>query len=245
MLIADAEINRLRFYLSDKQWLSHEIDSICNLAWNDINEVILDIVSNAVADATEHAESIGADEFIEEIDVVETGNSYEIRTLSGRTDYSTERQKMLPHLIKNGKTAQDGSKYKIIPVKGEEQPRMPADTFSAMRARASAVEQVRESLQKYNEELRSAKAGKMAGKFRDIMREKIQKRSTISTQTESSEVKFRTASSKQDVNSDWVIPEKDIDMTEYLYDLNTRIEQSISSSVQLIIESYEREYGDV
>src|SRR5687768_16788256 len=159
MINPDAEINRLRYYLTQKNWLPHEVDQICDLVSRDVNEVILDIVASAVADATEYAESIGASEFIDEMDVIEVGGSFMVTTISGKLDYSQPEKQMLPHLLKNAKTSADGSRYRVIPVGGKKTETIPANIFSVLQDRQSRLREARAALQQYNEDTRSARAG--------------------------------------------------------------------------------------
>lgn len=246
MINPDAEINRLRSYLGQKNWMPSEIEEILDLASRDMNEILLDIISNAVAEATDYAVDIGAEEFVEDLDVIETGGSFMISTRSGKTDYSIPERKMLNDLVKNGKTAADGSKYKVIPVGKEDTTRQPRDIFTMLRQKESILQEARRSLNEQALDKRSVRAQHMAGHFRNVISRKLEER-VASVQpkkvTTTKQVEFRTASSNQDPNTSWVIPAKELDLTGYLMDMNKRVQDSIYSSVMLIVESYEKEFS--
>lgn len=245
MINTDAEINRLRSYLSQRGWMPNEIDEICDLAARDVNEVILDVISNAVAQATDYAIDLGAEEFLEDLDVVEIGGGYMIGTISGKTDYSIPERKMLPDLVKGGKTAEDGSKYRVIPVGNTKTIQQPRDIFTHLRQRASILEEARRTLNQQSLDNRSARAQKIAGEWRNIISRKMNERLASVKPKENTIVKqpeFRTASENQDENTQWVIPAKEMDMTGYLMDLNKRIQESIYSATMYIVDSYEKEF---
>lgn len=245
MINPDAEINRLRSYLGQRNWMPNEIDGILDLASNDINEIILDIVSNAVAEATDYAMDIGAEEFIEDLDVIEVGGGFMISTVSGKTDYSIPERKMLNNLLKNAEVSEDGNRYKVIPVGGIKKTSQSRDIFSVMRQRDSVLQEARSALNNQALNNRSARAQTMAGHFRNIIANKMSERMVSKPRVTETRVKpeFRTASDKQDENTQWVIPAKEMDLTGYLMDMNKRIQDSIYSSVMFIIESYEKEFA--
>ena len=245
MINPDAEISRLRSYLDQRDWMPAEIDDILDLASNDINEIILDIVSNAVAEATDYALDLGAEEFIEDMDVIEVGGGFMISTLSGKTDFSIPERKMLNDLLKNAKVSKDGNRYKVIPVGGTESSQQPRDIFTVMRNRDSMLQEARATLNNESLDRRSARAQTMASHFRNIISSKLKERVIPRDRQVETRVKpnFRTASDKQDENTQWVIPAKEMDMTGYLMDMNKRIQESIYSSVMFIVESYEKEFA--
>ena len=246
MINPDAELSKLRMYLQDKGWYGNEIEEIVDLASRDINNIMLDVISNAVAEATEHAEELGADEFIKEMDVVDFGGGFIITTLSGKTDFSTPAKKMLPDLVKHGKVSEEGHRYRVIPVGSKKEIKQPKNIFSSLQAQQLAQQEARASLLESNIDNRSTRAKHMADHFRSIMSRRLddmRAQSGPKTYESTGEVKFRTASEKQDPNTQWVIPAVKMDMTGYLMDMNSRIEDTISSSISYIIESYEKEFA--
>lgn len=242
----DFELMRLKNYLSSKNWAPAEIDSIMDVAARDINEVILDIIAETVAEATDYAASIGAEEFIEELDVAEVGGSFMILTRSGKTDFSIPELKMLPHLLKNAKEGENG-KYKVIPVGSKKTSYRNRDIFSVLRQRDSMIKEARASLIESNLDKRSARAQQMASTWRTTMATRIQERLSMikreAVVEPSQQVEFRTASEKQDPETSWVIPARDMDMTGYLMDLNKSMQDLMSRACTQIVEASEREFA--
>jgi hypothetical protein len=244
MINPDVEIANLRHYLNGRGWLPQEIEDILDLASRDMNEVILDVVSNAVAEATEYAEDLGAAEFIEDIDVVEIGGGWMITTHSGKTDFSVPERKMLPDLVKNGKVSKDGNRYQVIPIGGKKEITQPKDLFSTMRQQQVEQREARASLLDKSIDQRSARAQQMASHFRSIINRRLSDQHTgrkITVPT--GDVVFKTASEKQDINTQWVSPAIERDMTGFLMDMNKRIDDTIDSSIRFIAESYEKEFA--
>ena len=242
MINPDFELERLRWNLQNRDLTQYEIDTVCRQASEDVNAIILDIISNAASEAVSHAESIEAWDFISDMDVGQDGWVYVVKTKSGLTDYSIDAVHNLPNLLKNAKTAADGSKYKVIPMKEKSNKRV-IGTSSAdvMAAQTDAANAARQSLRDRQGD-RSARANVMAENFRQQIAQRMQARKEDDKRTEGPTTGFRTATSKQDAASQWVIPEKNRDMTQYLLDLNDRIKSTVEDSVMQIINSYQQEY---
>jgi len=245
MINPDAEIAKLRYYLDDRGWLPQEIEEVLDLASRDINETILDVISNAVAETTDYALDMGAEEFVEDITVVEIGTGFMITTQSGQTNYSTPERQMLHDLTKNGKVSEDGHRYKVIPVGGKRSLTRPTNIFGQMQEQQREQQDARASLLESNMDKRTAKAQHMAGHFRSIISSRLEAMQANKSKQSNSygEPEFRTASTKQDPAESWVVPAKDMDMTGYLMDMNSRIEATISGAISFIIESYEKEFA--
>lgn len=252
MLNPDAEINRFRSSLMAKGIDYEQIDMVVDAVSTDINEAILDVVASAMEDTAIYAADLGAEEFIEEMDLQEIGGSFQIVTISGKTDYSTPKTQMLPHLIKNGEIAEDGSKYKVIPMREgkKESGTIGKSIFESQQALQKSIQMARESLRNGLRQGQSPRATEMTQRFREIARQRVAARksfyslpklSTGGTSTSPEPTpEFRTASSKQDPNTQWVIPARDLDMTGFLMDINKRIQDEIYHSVNTIISEYER-----
>ena len=243
MVNPDAEINRLRSLLMSRRADFSTIDAVCDAASKDINEAILDIVSNGMSEAAEYATELGIDEFISDMDIVNVGGSYQVITTSGKTDFSTPPIPMLPHLLKNAKTAKDGSRYKVIPIGGESGKRtMGRSIFEDQRALQGKIQQAREALRDSLNLNQQQRSGAMIDKFRDMVRSNLPTRQSFysRTNTRRTNPEFRTASSKQDSTTQWVIPAKELDMTGFLMNLNTKIQSDISSSIMTIVSEYEK-----
>ena len=174
MINPDAEIAKLRYYLDDRGWLPQEIEEVLDLASRDINETILDVISNAVAETTDYALDMGAEEFVEDITVVEIGTGFMITTQSGQTNYSTPERQMLHDLTKNGKVSEDGHRYKVIPVGGKRSINRPTNIFGQMQEQQREQQDARASLLESNMDKRTAKAQHMAGHFRSIISSRLE-----------------------------------------------------------------------
>lgn len=231
MLDPDFEVRKLHGRLRDRGYVYADADSICRDVSSNIQDAIIDIVSNATGEAVSYAESIGATDFLADIDVMQAGHSFTIRTKSGKTDYSIERVENLPNLLRNGKTAKDGSKYKVVPIK--EKPKMGISSFDNMLEQQKTISAARENISANNAAKLSERASMIANRVRQDM---------IAKKQESQVTSFKTASSKQDAGSQWVIPEINRDMTQFLQQLNDNIAKSINDQIFFIIDKYDREY---
>lgn len=235
MLDVDIELARLRWKLHDKGYDYSYIDAICRSANEEISNSILDIVSNASAEAVSYAENIGATDFFADIDVVQLGtSSFAIKTRSGRTDYSIDRVENLNNLLKNAKTAPDGSKYKVIPVK--DKPKMGTSSFENMREQSRVAKVARENLANNTKARISEKANAIADQMR-ANAQGMMKKDTGGA------VHMYTASSKQNAGSQWVIPEIDRDMTQYLNELNDNINTAIDYAIYDTVNRYDQEFS--
>lgn len=243
MLNPDAELNRLRSFLMMKNVPFGDIDTVLNAAGNDIDEAVLSIVSNAMVEAAGYATDIGADEFVDEIEIAEVGGSYHIVTRSGKTDYSIPEIKNLPNLLKNAETAEDGSRYKVIPVGGKNSNKIKRSIFEDQQALQAKIETARESL---ISRLNMKNSGELAERFREKMQQNLAARKSfyslgrMGDTSPTQAPKFITASSKQDPETQWVIPAVNKDMTDYLMTINYNIEQDVRDTVITIIDEYER-----
>jgi hypothetical protein len=246
MINPDAELDRLRWRLQDSGWEYSEIETIVDEASGDVNELILDIVSNAVAEATDYAQDLGADDFIEEMDVQEAHGFFRISTISGKTDYSTPERQMLLDLLRNAKeNPETGIKSRVIPVgAGSGKNKVMGDIFSVMKDRQAKIDQARSALIDNNMNNRSERAVAMASRFRDILgRNLADKRTEQKVQTPKKDITFRTVSSEQNPAEDWVYPAKEMDLTGYLMDLNKRMEDSMVGVIPRLIDTYIEEYS--
>lgn len=228
-----------------KQVNFNDVDTVCDAASQDVNEAILTIVSEAMVEAAEYAAEIGADEFIDDVDVAEIGGSYNIITRSGQTNYSQPEIKNLPNLLRNGKTAADGSKYKVIPIGSSNSRKMGNSIFEDQQALQSKIQAARDSLRNDLRVGQSPQANAMTERFREMIRKRMPARESFFKldrvkQNSTVEPRFVTASSKQDPETSWVVPARDLDMTGYLMDINSRVQQDIYDTVTAIINEYER-----
>lgn len=205
---------------------------------------ISDQIADAVADALHRAEQagveMGAMDFAAELNAHQLGSSFAIDTDSGRTDFSEPPFPMLPHLLKAGKVAKDGSIYKRIPIpKNRPSKGMGTSSTQAVEQRASELEIAK---QKVNDEVLSQSimpdpmtaAKSYADAYRSARQPKKDRTRTQAT----GPVDIVTASSKQNPATQWVLPAKDFDMTATLADINANLQQTIEEIIRSTIARY-------
>lgn len=232
------EIDRLRSYLTSVGYDYNAVYSICDHFTQVLNESVFDVVSGAVDEALDHAINIGADEFVNDIQVLPDANGYySISSHSGTLDYSTKSVQMLPHLLKNAKISSDGSRHKVIPVRGKTESSM----FSMLQSKQDTIDNARTAMRNRAKERRA----EITSSLQEYASQRSRAMSSISEPVEpnSGQVNFRTASDKQDPNTSWVIPGKDADMTSYIYELNSRILTMSEQAVSDVASSFYQEYG--
>jgi hypothetical protein len=230
------DIEYLRSALVRNQIPNIEIQYICDDVTGEINEALLSIVSNAVGEALDYAVSIGADGFVDDIQILPDSNGlYQISTHSGIMDYSKDKKEMLQHLLKNAKTAQDGSRYKVIPI-SQKHTKVEHSMFSVLQSRQDSIDDARATLK---DRANNRRAG-----ITDVLQANLAKQVSAAhgahsdSRVKSGTTEFRTASDKQDASTAWVIPEKEADMSEYVQDLNQLILTQAQEAIDSIIDSY-------
>jgi hypothetical protein len=184
-----------------------------------ITENIYLIANEFLVDALSYAAFLKAKEFIDTADVIDLGHSFEIVSTSGKTDFSTDARQMLPSLLKNAKTAKDGSRYQAIPVGGSK------SSFDREAAIASANKAAKE-------------LAKNAGR-RDISNEArsiYQNGMNRPKEPRGGTTEFRVATSKQNPATQWVYPAQEKDMTEYLNYINQEMNNAIRMFMYSVIE---------
>jgi len=251
MLDANHEIDGLRQRLRFKNLSEPVIDSICDDAAREIASIAIDILADATEEAVRAGQDAKSAQFINEVKVVQNGHEFKVDTQSGRRDFSEPPFPMLPKLLKNAKIAQDGSQYKVIPIRDKG-----AKTGGGMLNATTEA-----ALQSINEARVAAK------KERDAMKEKLNTslspdamkgmstfaalqainnaRKSFSTMREKSTepvVAFRTASSKQDPGAKWVHPGTDANMDRTLHAINARMQQRLDDVIIDTIRRYEDIY---
>lgn len=137
------------------------------------------------------------------------GLNFEVTTETGRLNFSEPPRPMLPFLLKNAKPMKDGTGfYKVIPV-GK-----PGD-----RAKVSA------SIIDAQKKIVAERA------------ERARERQKAMAPTDS-KINFRTATTKQDIASQWVMPAQEKDFTEDMEVINEQLAEKINNTVRDIIEGY-------
>lgn len=234
------EVDRFRSYLTSIDYAYNDIYAICDELTIAINEGVFDIVSGAVDEALDYAISIKADEFVDDIQVLpDASGYYSISSRSGTLDYSKESQRMLPHLLKNAETGSSGNRYKVIPVKGA---RVQSSMFSMLQQKQDEMDEARIAIRNKAKERKAD----ITGSLQEYALKRTNSISSANKAVESAagQPNFRTASDKQDPSTSWVLPEKDIDMTSYIHELNSRILTMSDQTVSDIVNSFYKEYGE-
>jgi hypothetical protein len=255
MINPDFELQRLRQTLSIKGLDEGDVDHIVGLAREDIDTAVQDLVSNAVQSAAQAGMHMGAEEFVEQLEIRPAGGKFEITTSSGKTDFSLPPLPMLPHLLKNAKTAKDGSRYKIIPVggksSGHENRRGAANYSSLVDIEIEMSQQGQVERDQRKRQLDEAReltfTGQSTNMFSGLQKaqqflksKRLERKMEDSDTAQDSEpVQFRVASSKQNPAQDWVLPAVDRDMSKMLSDINQQLERDIHSVILDVVRRYE------
>ena len=205
-----------------------------------IDNAIAGIVEQSLSYAIDFAEELKAYDFATLVDVRELYEGmYEITTINGQTDFSVPEIKMLPHLLRNGKTSKEGNVYKVVPIE-DESPAKPRhmSVFDVLRDRQTALTKKRDMLNADSHSRLSSHMSNLSAGIRTPRSEPQH-----SPKQRSGQVHFVTASSKQDPNNSWVIPEQDKDMTDFLINTNIELSSNIEHIVTEELNNFKRTEG--
>lgn len=219
----------LRQTLRMKNKSADRIDELVHRAEYDLNVAIVDIVTDNLQQVQQLAIEYGIDDFVENVHIQANGGSFDIAITGGKTDFSTQAVEMLPDLLKNGKTSKDGSVYRVIPLPTiREYKTRSLSNVDAMQARAADIKKER------IDNNRQLDAGRMA---RNLAASTPRAQMNVEI-TPAVGKEFRTATSKQDQTTQWVRPARDINITNELMDINSRMDAQIRNVTQSIIHRY-------
>jgi hypothetical protein len=213
MINPDAEVERLRWFLRGNTQIDNQfIDEICDTASR----------------------------------VIDSGNSYRIHTTTGKTNFSVPEFPMKESLLKNAETTADGKRYKVIPVGAPSSSPRPnfTSSFQVQQARQSLIQEARESMKDDPEQRRSVWSKSLTENYRSRLDASIQRRKEFYSKQRSQikadiqkKVEFRTVT--EDTPDDaWVRPARELDMTGFLMDLNSRIESTMDQTVRTVADQY-------
>lgn len=235
------ELERLRYSLRAKG-VSHEmINLIVGRATSDIDVSITDAVAAAVTQAIIAGVEKDAEQFITEIRANKSGNTFTISTDSGRTDFSNPPFPMLPWLLKNAKIAEDGTRYKIIPIGAKSKERKVYDIAQVQER----INDVRKHVVKGSTPASGnvfTGATIFSGDFAAQKAAMRADRVTAAKQSKTGKQEFRTATSKQDSGKSWVLPAQEKDMSRILADINESLKTTIENAIIEIIRFYMESY---
>lgn len=140
-------------------------------------------------------------------------DAFVLETSSGNTDFSTPPYPNLTNLLRGAKPMKDGSGvYKVIPVGKSGNKQSIASNIFDAQKSISA-ERLEAAKKQY------AKVVPQGGANQ-----------------------FRTATSKQDINSQWVMPSQEKDFTEDLTEINKTLQNDLESKISEIIREYEENF---
>lgn len=206
------EIAQLRERLSNSGLDPEVVETLVSKAENEI----LTALSSAMDQALERAVQAGVEkdskDFINELRP--RPDAFILETESSRTDFSDPPYPMLDRLLSGAKPMKDGSGvYKIIPVGAtstKPKPKIHTNIFDAQKAlMAQRAEEAKEQYQR------------------------------IIPKGSKGEPAFRTATSKQNRNTQWVMPEKEKDFAPLMEELNQDLSKTHDEIVREIIKNYE------
>lgn len=205
------ELERLKTHLRAQGIEEENVNVIVQKANDEISMAVRERLDDAMDLAIQSGVQKGSAEFINELRP--RPDAFMLETESGITDFTEPPMPMLDKLLARGaKPMKDGSGvYKIIPVgKSSNQSKPPIATNIFDAQKAISAERYEAAVSQYN---RVAPKG--------------------------SKVEFRTATSKQNRATQWVMPEKPRDFTEDLAEINNLLGQDYDNLVLGIIRSYE------
>lgn len=203
------EIERLKAALRGRGIEEQFVEEIALKAEAEINAALRERLDSAMDVAIQSGVQKDSADFINELRP--RPDAFMIDTASGNTDFSDPPMPMLDKLLARGaKPMKDGSGvYKIIPVGGTSTQKKPIHTNIFDAQKAISAERYETAIAQYN---------KVAPK--------------------NSKVNFRTATSKQNRQTQWVLPEKKKDFTEDLAEVNNLLLAEYDDVVLGIIRSY-------
>lgn len=253
MLDANMEIDKLRQRLRLKNLSESVISSICEDVARDISIASTDVLADAMEQAVQAGAEAKSVKFIEELRVVQNSHYFSISTESGRHDFSEPPFPMLPKLLQNAKVAKDGSQYKVIPMRDKSKTKTTGRMAVTTEA---ALKKINEARRLAKEE-RDARADDFVGQIApnalkgmstfaalQAINEARKAFPTMAGKEKSKEpvMAFRTASSKQDQNTQWVQPAREVNMGPALHEINARMQNSLDGLIEETIRRHEGMY---
>lgn len=205
------ELDRLRDALINKGLERGVINTLVSKASREIQEVVEQQGAAAIEQAIEAGIEKGSADFINELRL--DSINFELTTESGNMEFTIPARPMLSSLLKNAKPMKDGSGvYKVIPIgksSGEGKPKVSSNIFDAQKK--IAAQRAEAAKANYASAIPSGSKGG---------------------------IQFRVATSKQDANTKWVQPAKEMNFKEEVKDINLNLRASIDDQINDIINSY-------
>lgn len=206
------ELDRLRYILENRGLDSTTIEMILDKARADVAMAMASQAEAAMQLGIEAGVEKRSPEFINELKM--NNISMQLTTESGNMDFSEPPFPMLPRLLQGAKPIKDGSGvYKVIPV-GEPGKNRPKVSTNIY----DAWKQVNA------ERIEASRA----------QRQRVTPKG--------SKGEFRTATSKQNANTQWVQPAKEKDFTEQVQSINKELDTTMEDVIRNIIREYEENF---
>lgn len=203
------ELERLRVTLRNKGLDARAIETIVGKAGREISDAFDAEGEVAMQRAIEAGVEQRSPEFINEL--ILDPNNMALRTESGNMEFTEPPFPMLSRLLQNAKPIKDGSGvYKVIPVgaPSTDRPKVSTNIYDALK--------------KVNAERAEA----------------ARKQYNAITPGGSKGTQFRTATSKQDANSQWVKPAQTKDFGSEMKSINDELAKSMEEKIRDILQSY-------
>jgi hypothetical protein len=213
MVNISLELNSLRDHLEARGLEYSEIEEAVNSAEKEIMQALNDKLNEGIDMAVESGVQKDSADFIN--DIRPRFDAFIIDTSSGDTDFSDPPFPMLDRLLSgNVKTMKDGGGvYKVIPVGAPSPMDKPKIHTNIFDAQKAAMAQRHEQA---SQTARSAPRG--------------------------SKAEFRTATSKQNRSTQWVLPAKEKNFEEDLNSINEMLLRERDYIILDIINSYMERY---
>lgn len=205
------ELQKLKSTLERKGLEDEAVNAIVVKAETEIAYALREKMDGALDLAVQSGVQKDSADFINELRP--RYDAFVLDTESGITDFSDPPMPMLDKLLSSGaKPIKDGSGvYKVVPVGSpSKQPKTPIASNIFDAQKSISAERYSAAVAQYN---------RVAPK--------------------NSKVNFRTATSKQNRNEQWVLPAKEKDFTEDLAEINSMLGTDHDAVVMSIIRSYE------
>lgn len=226
----DNKLNQVRTRLINSGVSQSVADSIIESIVSSVQDVVVNSLESGLSSAQQSAEQMRAKGFLSEIQIRPTHAGLEITTSSGNHDFSKPDFPMLDRLLAKGRVSKDGSIYKTIPIGGSKSTKTETvRDLGTVSASISADKQRPRSL--------TEMVTNIANSFGMGSRSVIKQDSG----SQISQVQFRTASSKQDRNKDWVIPGFQADMGPVLNEINAIMAMDLEKALESAIRDHEWE----
>lgn len=251
MIDPNYEIDMLKQRLRFKNLSEPVIDSICADASHDIISISTDLLADAMEEAVRAGAEAKSVQFINELRVVQNGNQFAVGTESGRRDFSEPPFPMLPKLLKNAKTAQDGSLYKVIPLRDKSAKRSSGRMAVTTEAALKNINESRQAAKDLRDELGddyttslTPDALKGMSTFAALQAINDVRKAFPTMKQKSTEpvMAFRTASSKQSPSEKWVHPGREVMMGNVLHEINARLQDRLDQAIMDVIRRHEDIY---